>query len=76
MPCLFAAAGVVKLEQLKKDPKVQLMFASFGGSYKKTNAFTTNKIYNAPAEAGKGLEQLNDWVAESPMAQGRSQYIF
>ena len=76
VPCFFAAAGVAKLEELKKDPAVQLMFASFGGSYKRTNSFTQSKLYSAPVEAKKGLEQINTWVAEIPMAVGRSQCIF
>ena len=45
VPCLFEAEGVTQLEELKKDPASQLMFASFGGSFKKTQQFQNTKMY-------------------------------
>ena len=58
------------LQDIKSDPTVQLMFASFGSSYKKTDSFRDTKIYTCPVYAGKGLEAVNAWVDNHTLKAG------
>ena len=69
-PCLIKKEHVMNLDQLRQEPVVQLMFASFGSSHKQTQTFIDTKMYHAPVRSGKGLEKVNEWISKVPLKPG------
>ena len=69
-PCIIKKDSVMHLDELRQEPVVQLMSASFGSSHNKTQTLVDTKMYHAPVRPGKGLEKVNEWIIKAPLKVG------